>query len=630
MSDGLPKPDQPMDTPAHQLDAALKLWLAVVAAMEAVVVLIGTHPILSILGGVIVTAFLAWVLIRRILARNARQVVSFALLPTGGSAYLRGLLPFELGDTLLGRDNDLRRALAKINSRACRFAYISGEAGVGKTSLLRSAVIPDLRKLGFEVIYCAKTGDNPITAALSQMRVLSPEADIPEESTLSAGLQLTGAALGKPLVLIWDQFEEFFIARRTQQDRLTTLQQIGEACADETIAARLVVSLRKDFVDDLHDLAAWVPQPLDANFSWRMRNWDATEAATVLYAAAVHDGIPFARRLQEQVIRDLEVAGEVRPVELQLVASRLGELRIYEMGRYRDAGGASGILTSYVAEVIHPNFSITDPSYERVARVTLRLLCAESADAKRPVGLTLPEIVDRVVASVKGVSSAKVRDLVAACLRRGVCAYLLVLEDAERYNLRHDYIARSIYEATSHMETIEHRANRALDYYLQLDRAGRSIISRKDLRLIRRFATPQRKSDAAAVTIIATSRKRHAVEAASLYLVLLVFVTLLYPPTVEYHFEEPFKSLSPDLNLALAANGTTAAYLQPNGKAWIWKLSEPWTSAVPVDIPMRDITGEQQWRVVHRRYTRPPDLCLACEQSADNRNASVVPVFGIY
>ena len=259
----------------------------------------------------------------------------------------------------------------------------------------------------------------------------------PDASLLSA-LRAAGAARQQPLVIIWDQFEEFFIAHRAVRDRRACLEEIGRAYQDANLNVRFLVSLRKEFVDDLRDLAEWIPQPLDDRFSHRVRNWDVTEAAAVLESAAAHDEVPFADALRDAIVRDLEQAGEVRPVELQLVASRLAQQRIYDVGAYEHIERAHGVLESYVSEIIQPPSMAKDEQRHRLARSVLRSLCADTADAKRPVGLTFDEIVARTTASIDD-GKVPVRALAAHVIERAVEALLVIREDEERFNLRHDY-----------------------------------------------------------------------------------------------------------------------------------------------------------------------------------------------
>ena len=61
------------------------------------------------------------------------------------SGILRGPLPFEAGDTLEGRDIDIRLLTLMVRALGFRFGYLSGKAGAGKTSLLRAGLADCLR-----------------------------------------------------------------------------------------------------------------------------------------------------------------------------------------------------------------------------------------------------------------------------------------------------------------------------------------------------------------------------------------------------------------------------------------------------------------------------------------------------
>lgn len=94
----------------------------------------------------VIVASVAWYWIHRAMLRRRRPRIAVEQLERGGGAYLRGLLPFERGEKLLGRARDASMLLTKLRNRECRFAYVSGDAGVGKTSLLRSAVMAECRR----------------------------------------------------------------------------------------------------------------------------------------------------------------------------------------------------------------------------------------------------------------------------------------------------------------------------------------------------------------------------------------------------------------------------------------------------------------------------------------------------
>ena len=63
------------------------------------------------------------------------------------SSYLRGLLPFERGEGLLGREQEVGRLLALIRGLEYRVGFLSGEAGSGKTSVIRLASFLSWRKM---------------------------------------------------------------------------------------------------------------------------------------------------------------------------------------------------------------------------------------------------------------------------------------------------------------------------------------------------------------------------------------------------------------------------------------------------------------------------------------------------
>src|SRR5204862_491854 len=58
----------------------------------------------------------AWFLCNRWWRRRHRQKLTFPQVAPSPGAYLRGLLPFEKGETLLGRATELRQIVAKVTS----------------------------------------------------------------------------------------------------------------------------------------------------------------------------------------------------------------------------------------------------------------------------------------------------------------------------------------------------------------------------------------------------------------------------------------------------------------------------------------------------------------------------------
>lgn len=522
-------------------------------------------------------------------ARLRRKLQPSPVTPTSG-AYIRGLLPFGQGESLLGRQGDLRQLLTKVSSSEFRFGYLSGEAGCGKTSLLRAGLLAEAEKAptSLAVVYIPKPGTDPVATIAKAVRQKLGDPPLGDSATLHDFLVVAQARLqGRRLLVVCDQFEEFFLANRTPRSREPFLRAVGDCYADVDLAAGFLFSLRKEFVDDLQDFQKVdIPQPLDIRFSYRLRNWDATEALNVLREAARSDDVPFAEALESEIIRDLEQDGEVRPVELQIVAYHLREERIYELGPYNTAGRARGILKSYVRQVIEPSGPKTPEIERQLARHFLRSLCEERADAKRPVGLRFDEIYKLIRATLAAAhqgdlvkDSEQYEESLRRVLQRCEAAYLVIPEDEERYNLVHDYIVRPIREATSDIEPVEERANRMLDQYLEDQRSRpKLIMPTGDFRFITRYASTDRKIQEPAARLLRRTRRTQTGRRVALIAGLMVIFTLVKPPEVKLASVRRIPSrnwysvLSPDGHLALQ-------YAKGSGSLRLWNLERPWSQS---------------------------------------------------
>src|ERR1700728_4360414 len=83
-----------------------------------------------------------------------------------GGTYLRGLLPFETGEALLGRDQEIGRLLTMVRSSEFRFGYVTGQPGCGKTTILRAGLVAALEQKGRGVLYLPRPGVDPLSSVL--------------------------------------------------------------------------------------------------------------------------------------------------------------------------------------------------------------------------------------------------------------------------------------------------------------------------------------------------------------------------------------------------------------------------------------------------------------------------------
>jgi hypothetical protein len=111
-----------------------------------------------------------------------------------------------------------REVLDWLKSAKLSLLYLSGASGVGKSSLLSAAVLPELHDAGWTVVEARLFGD-PVErlrkAVLEDERIFKRKPTNANELSLRELLNIAAEATGRthatPLLLVIDQFEEFLI-----------------------------------------------------------------------------------------------------------------------------------------------------------------------------------------------------------------------------------------------------------------------------------------------------------------------------------------------------------------------------------------------------------------------------------
>ena len=161
-----------------------------------------------------------------------------------------------------GRDREVHDLVTRITNRRTLAVY--GPSGIGKTSLLLAGVFPGLRERGYRPVY---------------VRLLtSPVDDLRRAVIAACGLNDAGpgealrdtlarAAQGGRVVLVCDQFEELFVRFRDQpRERATFISALSAVVDDRSLGVAVVLSLREDYLANLDELAARLPNLLDDRY----------------------------------------------------------------------------------------------------------------------------------------------------------------------------------------------------------------------------------------------------------------------------------------------------------------------------------------------------------------------------
>ena len=348
-----------------------------------------------------------------------------------------------------GRTQDVERLVERILSIDHQLTVIHGESGVGKSSLVNAGLVPMLlqRSLTGQQLLPIKIRVytdwiNAIRDALSKSQGLDNE--LSEQGTRSKTFSSrTGdrdasnllqkfkqlAAHGTQIILVFDQFEEFFFTYPHLPERQAFID-FWQNCL-KIPDLKLVVSIREDYLHLLLDLeSAREVDILSRNFRYAISNLSLSDAKSLIENLTEHANFPLQPTLIDELVRDLASdRGSVRPIELQLVGSQLQDRNITSLAAYHAAGGKQRLVEQSVEEVIkacgHAAF---------IAQQVLILLTDEQG--KRPLR-TYNDLRTGVLAYS---SNTVDLDLVLEVLIGSGLVFQLLEVSSNRYQLIHDYL----------------------------------------------------------------------------------------------------------------------------------------------------------------------------------------------
>jgi KaiC/GvpD/RAD55 family RecA-like ATPase len=281
--------------------------------------------------------------------RPIRPTAEVSPAPIPGSPYKR-LDYYGENDRPLffGRDQEIERLAALIHAH--RLVLLYGASGTGKTSLLRAGVIPRLRYSdpGYIVIPVRALEDVRVSIRNAIARQMEGETFTPDESLVKTLAKVT-EELG-PIVLVIDQFEEFFVhfEAETRRQIIDELAALYEA---QDVPVKIVFSVREDYLARMGELEARLVEIFRVRF--QLQPLAPAQARQTIIRPVEAMGKSYEPALVDRLLADLTDEG-VMPPQLQLVCSTLyDELppddRQITLARYEELGGAAGILKTYLA-----------------------------------------------------------------------------------------------------------------------------------------------------------------------------------------------------------------------------------------------------------------------------------------
>lgn len=253
-----------------------------------------------------------------------------------------GLTPFteEQSEFFFGRDKE--RRIITANLRTSRLTLLYGESGVGKSSVLQAGVAKHLRdeaaqnreEFGepeFAVVYFADWRDDPIVdlkrAVEAAVRRTLGDRDIEPVPALRSLVDLLEAwseRVDGDLLIIFDQFEEYFLYHPDESGDGTFATEFARAVNRADLRVNFLVSMREDALAKLDRFKGYIPGLFD-NFL-RIDHLDRESARAAIQG-------PIDKYNELHTAEGQSVSVEPALVDAVLDQVRSGETEIGAVGR---------------------------------------------------------------------------------------------------------------------------------------------------------------------------------------------------------------------------------------------------------------------------------------------------------
>jgi conflict system STAND superfamily ATPase/SIR2-like protein len=280
-----------------------------------------------------------------------------------------------------GRERETENLVSDIVT--ARLVILFAKTGSGKSSLINAGVRPRLEELDYQTFWI-RVEQDPIEAAVSAFR---RENFCLDGKPFVECLKGIVRQLSKPVVLFFDQFEEFFLVpasldsealRRFKLAAQRFVADVGELYRNRESGVHFVFSMREEFFHEMDVFRSEIPTIFSAESSLRLRWLDDIQARAAIIQPALAAGRSFSEEFTSALIEDLkdsERASEgIEPASLQIVCDTIWTRECFDLDAYRALGRAKGILESRLEKDIA---SLADAELKAFERIVPELTHSE-------------------------------------------------------------------------------------------------------------------------------------------------------------------------------------------------------------------------------------------------------------
>jgi hypothetical protein len=400
--------------------------------------------------------FRAFIGAGKIQPRRQPKFVSTQIIETLRPDSLQPTIAPEI--TASGRQRDIDRLTERIARPDNKLIVIHGYSGVGKTSLVQAGLIPTLKQktigiqqfvpilVHFYTNWASELGKSLINVLKESQNsnILPTHLDSP--NNILTFLEEFNVHNSR-IILIFDQFEEFFFVYKTALQRQEFFKFLDDCLS--ILGVKVLLSLREDYLhyllecNRIPNLKIMDNDILSKNILYQLGNFASVDAKSLIEKLTQNSNSYLEPELITQLVQDLAAKfGEVRPIELQIVGAQLKTEDITTLAKYQQQGPKEELVKRYLLEVVED----CGAENQQIAEIILYLLTDKKGI--RPLKTRSELERDLQLLNVSEEWDEKQHnsklDLILQIFVESGIVLLIPENPDDRYQLVHDYLAAFI------------------------------------------------------------------------------------------------------------------------------------------------------------------------------------------
>lgn len=371
------------------------------------------------------------------------------------------------------------------------FGVLSGPSGCGKTSFLQAGLYPALESKHVQIFYIKFSNEKPL---LSIYNAVKKQISSSEKGLINLFEDLQKVIPTRPIVLILDQFEQFFANFRSEVDRQPFIHELKQWYDQRhNLRVKILISVRSDLLHFLYEIQESLDvelRPLQNYFN--LKKFSPTQATAIFQFIATHRDIEFeesfVRQMCEEELADkndgLISAVEIQILSLMLEGQHTTSQFSFTRNAYERFGGIEGLLQRYLRE----QFDAKNV-HNRNQNAMKVLLALTDLDRNVRAGqLSLHELQEKL----KGVVEQDKVEGILAWLESGRLVRQIEMEDLPTtYELAHGRMIiplRNLAGKTlNHIDQLSHLLDRRVNEWLGNNKQSLYLFSLPELWKIRKY-----------------------------------------------------------------------------------------------------------------------------------------------